>query len=68
MGKTIRSKTVIVIRWKDSGRIEVFVNLGGVFKKYSAEDLGVSRFTLDRKDLFVAFENEVVEIVKSSPQ
>jgi hypothetical protein len=61
----MRSQTVICIRWKLSGRIEVFVNLGKVFTKYSNSELGVSRSSLDRKDLFGGYQNGSVEILKS---
>jgi hypothetical protein len=56
----MRNSTVIYIRWKLTGRIEVFVNLG---KLYS-ELLGVSRWALDRKNLFDGYENSIVEIKK----
>lgn len=61
----MRSQTVICIRWKLSGRIEVFVNLGKVFTKYNNSELGVSRASLDRKDLFGGYQNGSVEILKS---
>lgn len=61
----MRSQTVICIRWKLSGRIEIFVNLGKVFSNYSTIELGVSRGTLDRRNLFEGYENDVVEITKS---
>jgi hypothetical protein len=61
----MRSQTVICIRWKLTGRIEVFVNLGKVFSHYSTIELGVSRGTLDRKNLFDGYQNDIVEITKS---
>jgi len=61
----MRSQTVICIRWKLSGRIEVFVNLGKVFSNYSTIELGVSRGTLDRRNLFEGYENDAIEITKS---
>lgn len=61
----MRSQTAICIRWKLTGRIEVFVNLGKVYSNYSNEQLGVSRATLDRKNLFEGYQNEAVEIFKS---
>lgn len=64
MRKTIRTKTVISLRWKADNSIEVFVNLGKLFAKYDAEKLGVSRFTLDRKDLKEGYENEIVALRK----
>jgi len=64
MRKTIRTKTVISLRWKVDNSIEVFVNLGKLFAKYDAEKIGVSRFTLDRKDLKEGYENEIVALRK----
>lgn len=61
----MRSQTVICIRWKISGRIEIFVNLGKVFSNYSTIELGVSRGTLDRRNLFEGYENEMIEMNKS---
>lgn len=64
MPKTIRTTTVISLRWKVDNSIEVFVNLGKLFAKYDAEKIGVSRFTLDRKDLKEGYENEIVALRK----
>lgn len=64
MAKTIRTTTVISLRWKADNSIEVFVNLGKLFTKYDAEKLGVSRFTLDRKDLYRGYENDVIALRK----
>jgi len=64
MRKTIRTTTVISLRWKVDNSIEVFVNLGKLFARYDAEKLGVSRFTLDRKDLKVGYENDVIALRK----
>lgn len=61
----MRSQTVICVRWKLTGRIEHFVNLGKLYSFHNANTLGVSRFTLDRKNLFEGFQNETVEIIKS---
>ena len=61
----MRSQTVICIRWKLTGRIEIFVNLGKLFTSYSGNQLGVSRSTLDRKNLFDGYENDTIEIFKS---
>lgn len=60
----MRSSTIICIRWKLTGRIEVFSNLGKLYSSYSDSILGVSRYTLDRKDLFEGYQNDVVEIYK----
>lgn len=64
MPKTIRTTTVISLRWKVDNSIEVFVNLGKLFAKYDAEKIGVSRFTLDRKDLKEGYENDIVALRK----
>lgn len=61
----MRSQTVICIRWKLTGRIEIFVNLGKLFTSYSGNQLGVSRSTLDRKNLFDGYQNDTIEIFKS---
>jgi hypothetical protein len=60
----MRSETVIYLRWKISNRVEVFVNLGKLYTSYSSDDLGITRWTLDRKDLFSGWENDTVEIRK----
>lgn len=60
----MRSSTIICIRWKITGRIEVYNNLGKLYTSYSDSILGVSRYTLDRKDLFEGYQNDVVEIYK----
>ena len=61
----MRSQTAICIRWKLTGRIEIFVNLGKLYSYYSNEQHGVSRATLDRKNLFDGYQNDTVEIVKN---
>ena len=61
----MRSQTAICVRWKLTGRMEVFVNLGKLYNNYSNEQLGVSRSTLDRKNLFDLYENDVIEILKT---
>ena len=61
----MRSQTVIVIRWKMTGKVESFVNLGKLFYNYDSGQLGVSRFTLDRKDLFDGYQNDTIEILKT---
>lgn len=60
----MRSQTVIVLRWKLTGKIESFVNLGKLYFTYDSSQLGVSRWTLDRKDLFDGYQNDTVEIIK----
>jgi hypothetical protein len=63
-----RTTTIICVRWVASGSIEHFTNLGKLYKKYDSEKLGVSRFTLDRKDLWAGYKNVEIEIIKSSIQ
>ena len=62
----MRSSTLICIRWKLTGRIEIFNNLGKLYSEYSTNTLGVSRGTLDRKDLFDGYQNNAIEIYKIS--
>lgn len=61
----MRSQTVIIVRWKITDRIEAFVNLGKLYSRYSSTELGVSRWTLDRKDLFDGYENDTLLIMKT---
>lgn len=61
----MRSQTIICVRWKLTGRIEHYVNLGKLYTYHDPNTLGVSRFTLDRKNLFEGYQNETVEIFKS---
>jgi hypothetical protein len=60
----MRKKTVIYLRWKISGRVEIYTNLGKLYKNYGSESLGISRFSLDRKDLFIGWESDLIEIKK----
>jgi hypothetical protein len=64
----MRSNTVICVRWKISGRIEHFVNLGKLFHYYSNGELGVDRTFLNRRDLFNSYENSTVQIIKTNVQ
>lgn len=61
----MRSQTVICVRWKLTGRIEHFVNLGKLYSYHDQSSLGVSRYTLDRRNLFDGYQNDSVEIIKS---
>lgn len=60
----MRSNTVICLRWIHSNRIEIFVNLGKLYNRYSIDQLNVSRSTLDRKNLYDGYSNDTVEIYK----
>lgn len=62
--RDMTSKTVICLIWKLTGRIEIFVNLGKMYSSYSSDILGVSRYTLDRKDLTNGYENDVIRMIK----
>jgi hypothetical protein len=62
----MRSNTIICIRWKITGRIEHFVNLGKVFTYYDSDELGVSRSILNRRDLFDGYHNDIIEIIKTN--
>lgn len=57
-------RTALYIRWKVTGRMELFVNLGKLYLKYDQEQLGVSRNTLLKKDLYSGYSNEYVDIYK----
>jgi hypothetical protein len=61
----MRSQTVIYVKWKLTGRIEFYVNLGKLYSNHSASTLGVARVTLDRKNLFEGYQNDVIEILKA---
>ncbi len=58
------SSTIIHIEWKISKRKEVFVNLGKLYSFYHDGELGVSRWTLNRKNLYNGYENDIVAIRK----
>jgi hypothetical protein len=63
----MRNNYVICVYWKISGRLEVFSNLGKLYTKYNDSILGVSIWTLHRKNLSDGWENDVVKIQKVSP-
>ena len=60
----MRYRTVIYVRWKITGRVEIFINLGKLYARYSDSELGVSRSTLSKKDLFGGYSSGVAEIFK----
>ncbi len=62
--KNMRYRTVIYVRWKLTGRFEIFINLGKLYSFYSEEELGVSRHTLNKKELFDGYHNEAIEVFK----
>ena len=61
----MRSETIIYLRWKLTGRIEHFVNLGKLYTYHTEEELGVSRHTLNKKNLFEGYHSDIVEILKT---
>jgi len=60
----MRGSTVIYVKWKITGRIEIFVNLGKLYSIYSSSELGVSRHTLGKKDLYSGYSSEIVDVFK----
>lgn len=60
----MRSNTIICVRWKLSGRIEIFHNLGKLYSQYNSSILGVNRNSLYRKDLYVGYQNDIIEVYK----
>lgn len=62
MGRKV--KAVVYLRWKLSGSIEIYSTLGGLFDDYDSYQIGVSRHTLNRRDLFYGYENDLIEIKK----
>lgn len=57
-------KSIILVRWKVTGRLEVFTNLGKLYNRYEPENLGVSRWTLNRKKLDEGYENSIIHLIK----
>lgn len=58
------TSTVIYLRWKVTGRIEIFSNLGRLFSVYGTDQLGISRHTLNKKNLSDGYSNEYLELFK----
>jgi hypothetical protein len=58
------AKTVIYLRWKLTGRIQIFSSLSKLYKTYENGELGVSIHTLNRKDLYNGWESDMIEIKK----
>ena len=57
-------KTVVYVKWKLTGRFELFINLGKLYSRHSETSLGVSRHTLNKKDLFSGYHNDTIEVFK----
>lgn len=60
----MKNATIICMRWKYTGRIEAFTNLGKLYKKYDEDILGVSVHTLRKKKLYSGWENDMIEVYK----
>ena len=60
----MRSNTIICVVWKLTGRIEHFVNLGKLYTYYGNDELGISRSSLNKKDLFEGYDTETIKILK----
>jgi len=56
--------TIIFLRWKLTGRIEHFANLNSVYKYYDDGELGVSIYTLYKKNLKEGYQNDTIQIMK----
>lgn len=63
----MRNTNVICVYWKITGRLEVFSNLGKLYTKYENSILGVSKWTLYRKNLEEGWENGFIKIQKVNP-
>lgn len=60
----MRSETIICVVWKLTGRIEHFVNLGKLYTYYGNDELGISRSSLNKKNLFNGYDTETIKILK----
>lgn len=60
--KNMRSCLVLILKQKKD-EIEVYSSLSALVKAHK-DDLGISKFTLDRADLETGYENELVRIKK----
>ena len=58
----MRSCIVLILKQKEDN-IEVYSSLSALVKAHK-DDLGISKFTLDRLDLEKGYENEYVRIKK----
>jgi hypothetical protein len=58
------SNTIICVVWKLTGRVEHFVNLGKLYSYYGNDELGISRSSLNKKDLFDGYDTETIKILK----
>ncbi len=60
----MRSNTIICVIWKLTNRIEHFVNLGKLYTYYDNDEIGISRSSLNKKNLFDGYENDIIKILK----
>lgn len=59
------TKTVIIVEWRITKRIEVYKDLASLYKTHNKEILGVKRAKLYYSDLKdYGYENEIVNIKK----
>jgi hypothetical protein len=58
------TRTVIYVRWILTGRVEIFANLGKLYNVYDEAQIGISRHTLTKKNIYSGYRNETVEIFK----
>ena len=49
---------------KDLSGFEIFTNLGKLYSFYDKDKLGVSRYTLDRVNLYEGYTNDICYIQK----
>jgi hypothetical protein len=63
----MRSTTIMVLRWKITGRIELFTNFGKLYAVYNKDMLGISRSSLyKKKKTFIVdgYQNDIIELYK----
>lgn len=65
--KIMRNRILICVYWKITGRLEVYTTMTKLYEKHEDTILGVSKWTLYRKNLFEGWENDVVKIQKIEP-
>ncbi|HMO62231.1 MAG TPA: hypothetical protein PKC39_08290 [Ferruginibacter sp.] len=65
MSKQVRVSSVIILRWLDNSAVEVFKNLSQLYKKYTQNQLGVSRRVLHNQDLSAEYITDKAGIKKS---
>jgi hypothetical protein len=68
--KQIRVSSVILVRWLETNKTEVFQDLGKVFDKYSSGQVGITRRNLYTKDIESedGYNTQYINIRKSNIQ